>query len=177
MNIGEKKEFIGYVGEYSDTWLFETNKTPYSSIVVLAIDELLGIKTKDCEKYKITIEKLEAEMKLTHRYDNDPELNDYLSHEYHCELTKELDDLAGFDKKMIDEYEYGHYILATEADMKQRLLYIRIPGGTVGNIFLDKTENIITKITIDTDYVVDSYPENVQEYVQKYIGDKIEIFD
>lgn len=39
MNIGEKKEFIGYVGEYSDTWLFETDKTPYSSIVVLAIDE------------------------------------------------------------------------------------------------------------------------------------------
>ena len=61
--------------------------------------------------------------------------------------------------------------------MKQRLLYIRIPGGTVGNIFLDKAENIITKITIDTDYVVDSYPENVQEYVQKYVGEKIEISD
>lgn len=67
--------------------------------------------------------------------------------------------------------------MATEADMKQRLLYIRIPGGTVGNIFLDKTENIIMKITIDTDYVVDSYPENVQEYVQKYVGEKIEISD
>ena len=62
MNIGEKKEFIGYVGEYSDTLLFETDKTPYSSIVVLAIDELLRTETKDCEKYKITIEKLEAEM-------------------------------------------------------------------------------------------------------------------
>ena len=62
MNIGEKKAFIGYVGEYSDTWLFETDKTPYSSIVVLAIDELLLTETKDCEKYKITIEKLEAEM-------------------------------------------------------------------------------------------------------------------
>ena len=62
MNIGEKKEFIGYVGEYRDTCLFETDKTPYSSIVVLAIDELLRTETKDCEKYKITIEKLEAEM-------------------------------------------------------------------------------------------------------------------
>ena len=60
--LTEKKEFIGYVGEYSDTWLFETDKTPYSSIVVLAIDELLRTETKDCEKYKITIEKLEAEM-------------------------------------------------------------------------------------------------------------------
>ena len=61
--------------------------------------------------------------------------------------------------------------------MKQRLLYIRISGGTVDNIFLDKTENIITKITIDTDYVVDSYPENIQEYVQKYVGEKFEISD
>ena len=78
---------------------------------------------------------------------------------------------------MIDEYDYGHYILATESDMEHRLLCIRIPGGTVGNIFLDKTENIITKIKIDTDYVVDSYPENVQEYVQKYVGEKIEISD
>ena len=69
-------------------------------------------------------------MKLTHRYDNDPELNEYLSHEYHCKLTKELNELAGFDKK-----------------------------------------------TIDKDYVVDSYPENVQEYVQKYVGEKIEIGD
>ena len=40
-------------------------------------------------------------MKLTHRYDCYLELNEYLSHEYHCELTKEIDDLAGFDKKMI----------------------------------------------------------------------------
>lgn len=62
MNIGEKKEYVGYVGQYSDTWLFETDKTSYSKNVVLAIDELLLIETKDCEKYKITIEKLEAEM-------------------------------------------------------------------------------------------------------------------
>ena len=59
MNIGEKKEYVGYVGQYSDTWLFERDKTSYSKNVVLAIDELLLIETKDCEKYKITIEKLE----------------------------------------------------------------------------------------------------------------------
>ena len=46
-------------------------------------------------------------MKLTHRYDCYLELNEYLSHEYHCELTKELDDLAGFDKKMIEEKGYN----------------------------------------------------------------------
>ena len=47
MNIGEKKEFIGYVDKYN---------------VVLAIDELLRTETEDCEQYKITIEKLGAEM-------------------------------------------------------------------------------------------------------------------
>lgn len=62
MNIGEKKEFIGYVDKYDGGCLFETDKTVYSKNVVLAIDELLRTETKDCEKYKITIEKLEAEM-------------------------------------------------------------------------------------------------------------------
>ena len=62
MNIGEKKEFIGYVDKYDGGCLFETDKASYSMIDVLAIDELLRTKTEDSEKYKITIEKLEAEM-------------------------------------------------------------------------------------------------------------------
>ena len=62
MNIGEKKEFVGYVNKYDGACQFETDKTVYSKNVVLAIDELLRTETKDCEKYKITIEKLEAEM-------------------------------------------------------------------------------------------------------------------
>ncbi len=53
-----KKEFIGYVGEYSDIWVFETEDQQYSSNVPVALDELLDTETKDGEKYKITIEKL-----------------------------------------------------------------------------------------------------------------------
>ena len=62
MNIGEKKEFVGYVDKYDDACQFETDKTAYSKNVVLVIDELLRTGIKDCEKYKITIKKLEAEM-------------------------------------------------------------------------------------------------------------------
>ena len=53
-----KKEFIGYVGEYSDNWCFETDKESYSANVPTAIDELLGIDSQDGDKFKITIEKL-----------------------------------------------------------------------------------------------------------------------
>lgn len=53
-----KKEIIGYVGEYNDDWFFENEKESYSSNVPTAIDELLGIDSKDGDKFKITIEKL-----------------------------------------------------------------------------------------------------------------------
>lgn len=53
-----KKEFIGYVGEYSDNWCFETDKEIFSANVPTAIDELLGIDSQDGDKFKITIEKM-----------------------------------------------------------------------------------------------------------------------
>lgn len=53
-----KKEFVGYVREYYDAWVFETEDQQYSSSVPAALDELLDIETKDGEKYKITIERL-----------------------------------------------------------------------------------------------------------------------
>lgn len=56
-----KKEIIGFVGEYSDDWVFETETDCYSSGVPAALDELLGCETQDGEKYKITIEKLSQE--------------------------------------------------------------------------------------------------------------------
>lgn len=54
-----KKEFIGFVGEYSDTWTFETDTHQFSSNVPAVLDELLGIETKNGDKFKITIEKLQ----------------------------------------------------------------------------------------------------------------------
>lgn len=54
-----KKELIGFVGEYSDTYTFETDTNQFSSNIPAALDELLGVKTKDGDKFKITIEKLQ----------------------------------------------------------------------------------------------------------------------
>ena len=53
-----KKEIIGYVGEYSDNQYFETEEESYGANVPIVIDELLGIYSKDGDKFKITIEKL-----------------------------------------------------------------------------------------------------------------------
>jgi len=96
--------------------------------------------------------------------------------EYFCELTKELDELSGLDKK--ESYEYGrrHYILATNSYKKDHLYAIRIPGGTVGDIETDNND-IILNLTIDVNYVVRTYPKNINEIIQKYIGEKIEFED
>ena len=91
---------------------------------------------------------------------------------YVCELTKELDELAGLDK--LDYYDLcHHYILVDRYGLKERVLDIRVPGGTVGGVWFDKN-NVITKIDIDTEYVVKTYVENVNEIIQKYVGQKLE---
>ena len=53
-----KKEIIGYVGDYNDNWCFKTEEKTYGANVPIVIDELLGIYSKDGDKFKITIEKL-----------------------------------------------------------------------------------------------------------------------
>lgn len=60
-----KIEIIGYVRAYerswmpeSDYWTFENDENCCSENVVRAIDELLSIDSKDGDKFKITIEKL-----------------------------------------------------------------------------------------------------------------------
>lgn len=52
------KEFIGFIGEGCDGWIFETETCQYSASVPAALDELLERCTEAGEKYKITIEKL-----------------------------------------------------------------------------------------------------------------------
>lgn len=56
--IKMKKEIIGYVRGYNDNWSFETDEENYSANVPTAIDELLDIDSRDGDKFKITIEKL-----------------------------------------------------------------------------------------------------------------------
>ena len=53
-----KKEIVGYVNYYSGNWDFETDEESYSFYVPTAIDELLEIDSKDGDRFKITIEKL-----------------------------------------------------------------------------------------------------------------------
>lgn len=53
-----KKVIQGYMSQYSDAWLFETDKTFYSSGVASAIDELIGFLTEDGDEIRITIEHL-----------------------------------------------------------------------------------------------------------------------
>ena len=92
--------------------------------------------------------------------------------EYRCDLTKELDSISGISK-MHDYDMFHHYILADEWCKNQKCLAIRVLGGTVGSIYFNY-DNIITEIMIDTDYVVKTYPSNVNEIVQKFVGEVIE---
>lgn len=92
--------------------------------------------------------------------------------EYYCEITDYLDDMAGItveDKK----YSWRHYVLVDGYCIQQKCLAIRIPGGTVGGIWFDEN-NIISKITVDTNYVVKTYPKDINEQLQKFVDTKIE---
>lgn len=96
----------------------------------------------------------------------------FSTNEYRCELTRELDSLAQLIDK--DSYElFYHYIVADNWCKKENILAIRVPGGTVGGIYIDD-DNVITKIIIDTDYVVKTYPSDVNELIQKFVGEVIE---
>lgn len=95
-----------------------------------------------------------------------------LKSEYRCELTRELDSLAKLTEEVYYDFFY-HYILADDYCKKEKCLAIRVPGGTVGALWID-SRNIITKIVIDTDYVVKTYPDNVNKIVQKFVGEVIE---
>ena len=43
----------------------------------------------------------------------------------------------------------------------------------MGGMWIDDNNRII-KIIIDTDYVVSTYPDNVNELIQKFVGEIIE---
>ena len=89
--------------------------------------------------------------------------------EYFCDITFELDKMAGID---LDAH-WKHYVLADKYCINEKCLAIRIPGGTLGGIWFDNN-NIIIKIKVDTNYVVKTYPSDVNEQIQKFVGQKIE---
>lgn len=89
-----------------------------------------------------------------------------------CELTKELDKLSKIDKSQYYEWFY-HYLLTDEWHKNHKCMSIRVPGGTVGTLYYDDYYKI-TELGVDTDYVIKTYPKDVNEIIQKYIGEKIE---
>lgn len=92
---------------------------------------------------------------------------------FRCDLTYALDDAASLNK-MPDYDLYHHYILVDAIALKEKIIPIRVPGGTVGAVWIDE-HNKITMIQIDRNYVVKAYPPNVDEIIAKFIGETIEI--
>lgn len=86
-------------------------------------------------------------------------------------MTKELDNLSGLSKEGNADI-FRHYILADEGCRKRNCFPIRVPGGTVGNIVFDE-DNVVTDIFIDADYVIVTYPENINELVKKFVGERV----
>lgn len=86
-----------------------------------------------------------------------------------CEITWFLDQAAGLDERL-------HYIVINDSilfdDEDPTTYYIRVPGGTVGSIWLDIDHNI-RRIFIDTDFVVKSYPEDINEQMKKFVGERM----
>lgn len=98
--------------------------------------------------------------------------------EFYCDITRFLDEQIGSEPDSVwKHYIYRHYIYhSEELCKKKKCLAIRVPGRTIGGIWLDNNY-VIEKIEVDTDYVVKNYPENINELLQKFIGEKIEIGD
>ncbi|MBQ2882545.1 MAG: hypothetical protein IJE43_02060 [Alphaproteobacteria bacterium] len=90
--------------------------------------------------------------------------------EWVCDLTKVLDEEAGLNGTST----LKHYICNSIHDYREKLLFLRVPGGTVGNIKLNDNY-VIEQIRIDTDYVVKTYPKDIEDRVSGYIGKKFEI--
>ena len=92
--------------------------------------------------------------------------------EYFCDLTKELDDLAELGKY----HTYmRHYVYADNWAFERKCLPIRMPGRTTGGIWIDD-DNVITKVEVDLDgCVIGKYLYDVNEKLQKYVGEKIEL--
>lgn len=100
-------------------------------------------------------------MVLKDKYDNKS---------YYCKLTKDLDHCAGFDKAY--KY-YKHYLLDYRNVNGFHNFPIRVPGRTVGGIWVDE-HNVIVNIKIDRNYVVKTYSDELDTIIEKYIGKKIE---
>ena len=101
-------------------------------------------------------------MKMTNR-------REVMRDDYRCDLTNFLDHEAGLDKNEDTYFYFYHYIINDD----DKALPLRVPGGTVGAVLIDENK-VITKVELDTDYVVKTYPADIKEKLQQFIGEKLE---
>ena len=92
---------------------------------------------------------------------------------FRCDLTYLLDELSLLDQMPCYDL-HNHYLLIDNIALEEKILPIRVPGGTVGAAWINE-DNEIIMIEIDTDYVVKTYPSNVNEVIQKFVGEFIEL--
>lgn len=107
-------------------------------------------------------------MLLTNRFPNE---NRSGLQEYYCDLTREMDQIIGISP---DQY-WKHYVLYADGLMKKdKCLAIRIPGGTVGGIWIND-ENIIVRVFVNPEYyVIKKYPADINEKLAHFVGEKVE---
>lgn len=88
------------------------------------------------------------------------------------DLTQRLDELSDRERK-IKAYGHAelfrHYLYEAERDLPTGEIAIRVPGGTVGTLFVDEKGNI-TNISIAENYIV-KYEHNVNLLVnEEFVG-------
>lgn len=92
-------------------------------------------------------------------------------HEFTCELTEELDKLAGFDSNDL----FHHYLFVDKIAIQERVIPFRVPGGTVGCVHLAQDSNKIVEIDVYMNYVVKTYPADVLKHLDKFISQVLEL--
>ena len=92
---------------------------------------------------------------------------------YTCNLTYKLDQLARFNERYQYCRCYKHYLLDYRNKEGFYNFPIRVPGRTIGGMWVDKYNRIVN-ISIDKDYAVKTYPNDLEKMLEKYIGKKIE---
>lgn len=106
-------------------------------------------------------------MKLVKRK---PNSNDFV-----CELTKDLDGITLLDHDDTTYNLFHHYLVIDDYTLNHTEdgIPIRVPGCTVGGLWIDENKRIIN---IDIGYSnLMKYPESVKEKINKYIGVKLEL--
>lgn len=88
---------------------------------------------------------------------------------YYCELTEFLDKVTEKKRPSI-----RHYILAMQYNFDKGVFPIRLPGSTVGEVHVNE-DQVITNVQIDGNYYKDIYPADINEMLEKYLGEKMVI--